>query len=371
VNRRDFIRGLGAGALGVAAIGLTPSSAAASDEVRPRSPAPVGPPLGQEEEGILAHAALAPSGHNTQPWVVRVAERRRWVVGVDPERRLPKVDPADRELRLAIGAFLENLAVAAGAVGLAAEIQLPDAPDAGALARVRLAPGTPGDERELERIRLRRTLRSGQRNGPIRADDRRALLAPHGDGAAWLDAASREARWLREAAVEAFRRQTWRDDAQLELAAWLRFSDEEVARHRDGLTPAALEVGALAAWYMRHFMDRKDVLKRRFREAGIDAAARQVTQGAGWLVVTSRDESTPALVDAGRRFERMALRLRERSLGAHPMSQVLEEDPWRTQAARELGLAGIPQLLLRVGYVADYPEPISPRRPPAAFTRVG
>jgi hypothetical protein len=44
----------------------------------------------------------------------------------------------------------------------------------------------------------------------------------------------------------------------------------------------------------------------------------------------------------------MGLRLRERQLAAHPMSQVLEEEPWRSAAAKELRLSGIPQFTLRV-----------------------
>jgi hypothetical protein len=75
----------------------------------------------------------------------------------------------------------------------------------------------------------------------------------------------------------------------------------------------------------------------------------------------------PALLGAGRRFERMALSLRERSIAAQPMSQALEEAPWRDTLAGELGLPGAVQFVVRVGYVDHYPEPVSPRRPLAAF----
>jgi nitroreductase len=122
----------------------------------------VGPPLGPEEEQILACAALAPSSHNTQPWTVRIAEQRRWIVGVDSSRRLPAVDPANRELALSMGAFLENLSQAAGASGLAAELEvLSLARGAAELCTVRLAPAAGRDERALERIRSRATVRKG------------------------------------------------------------------------------------------------------------------------------------------------------------------------------------------------------------------
>jgi hypothetical protein len=316
------------------------------------------------------HAALAPSGHNTQPWVVCIREKGEWSVGVDPGRKLPAVDPANRELALSLGAFVENLIVAASAFGLAAEVEVRSAArDAPELVAVRLVAAAPGDERDLERIRLRRTVRKTYRSDLIRPADLKAIAEPYGGDSTWFPAGSREARWLADAELEGFRKQTWREDAQRELSGWIRFSSDEIERYQDGLTPATMETGALAAFYMRHFMDRDSVLGKRFRDAGIDATARQVSEGAGWLVVTSPDESTAALIETGRRFERMALRLRERKLAAHPMSQALEEEPWRSHVANELALPAKPQFLLRVGYVAEYPSPLSPRRPPRAFAR--
>lgn len=367
VTRRELLRGVGLG--GLAAASLVPACATTTAV---RGAVPWGTPLGQEEERILAHAALAPSGHNAQPWAVRIVERRRWIVGVDPARRLPAIDPACRETVLSIGAFTETLSVASAALGLATEIErvaiVRDAPD---LVSLRLVPARAGDPADLERIRRRRTLRKGYLSAGLRPEELDALVGTDGGAAAWFPAGSRQAAWLAAAAVEAFRRQTGREDAQAELAAWFRFSDDDVARHRDGLTPATVEAGAIGELYMRHFMDRGSVMQRRFRDGGIDQAARQVKEGAGWLVLSAPDEGTASLLEAGRRFARVALGLRERKLAAHPMSQVLEEEPWRSEVARALGLSGIPQLTLRVGHVADLPEPVSPRRPPGAFTCVG
>jgi hypothetical protein len=45
-------------------------------------------------------------------------------IGLDPQRRLPEVDPDNREALLSIGAFTENLALAAGTYGLHAEMEI-------------------------------------------------------------------------------------------------------------------------------------------------------------------------------------------------------------------------------------------------------
>jgi nitroreductase len=324
-------------------------------------------PLDPALARLLGLAARAPSSHNVQPWTVTVLGPRELAVALHPERRLPEVDADGRELALSVGCFLENLAQAAGAEGLEAEISTgePAGLD-GALARVRLtsAPFRPG---AAERIRRRRTLRSGHLARPLAARDAALLVEAAGPGAAFFPRASPGARTISEATIEAMRQQTWRDPAQRELSRWIRFRDEDVSRHGDGLTVASMEAGGLAGLVMRHFFDESSVMGRSFRERGIEACQRQVAEGAGFLAVTSAGARLHALLDAGRRFERMALLVRERGIAAHPMSQALEEAPWRDALATALGFSFPIQFLVRVGYVDRYPEPASPRRALASF----
>jgi hypothetical protein len=296
---------------------------------------------------------------------VRALGPRELAVAIDPARRLPEVDPAGRELLLSVGCFLENLAQAAPGEGLEAGFEPLDGP-AGPVVGVRLVPA-PVRLGAAERIRRRRTLRTGHLPRPLATADLACVLEAAGPGAAFFPRGTREARAVAEATVEAMRRQTWRDPAQRELARWMRFEDEEAARRGDGLSVATMEAGPLAGFFMRRFFDEASVMGRSFREKGIELCARQAAEGAGFVALTSADGGGPALLEAGRRFERMALLLRERSLAAQPMSQALEEAPWRDDLAAVLGLPAPIQFLVRVGYVDRYPEPVSLRRAPAAF----
>jgi hypothetical protein len=87
----------------------------------------------------------------------------------------------------------------------------------------------------------------------------------------------------------------------------------------------------------------------------------------GWLVVTSSDSSIPTLIEYGRVFGNMLFRIRERMIAIHPMTQMLEEDPWKKQVAKGLGLAGEVQWILRIGYLKSYPDPVSLRMPVSWF----
>jgi hypothetical protein len=69
-------------------------------------------------------ASLAPSGHNTQPWTLRVVEPKHWIIGSDKKRWLPAVDPENREMFLSLGAFIENLVIAAGTYGYEVDLQI-------------------------------------------------------------------------------------------------------------------------------------------------------------------------------------------------------------------------------------------------------
>jgi hypothetical protein len=374
-TRREFVCGIGCGAAVLAVHGCASAAQArdGSGSAAAAEASGLRDLLDPERGRILAAAARAPSSHNSQPWRVRVLAPDEWMIWPDASRRLPAVDPADRELVLSLGVFLEYLVTAAAALGFDARLDGAaggtSAPD---FTRVRLSTARPGPRGvvQLDRIARRRTLRKGYSSAAISKDDLAAISDALGSRARWFPRGTQEADWLADAAVQSFQRQTWRDPAQLELARWVRFSDGEASGAADGLTPDTMEVGGLAGFYMRHFMDAGSVAGKSFRDRGVDAVREQAREGAGWLVLGAPDESTGSLLEAGRAFARMALLLRERRLAVHPMSQVLEEDPWRREIESKLGL-GTPQFVLRVGYVERYPEPVSLRRPVSSFASPG
>src|SRR5688572_20961435 len=65
---------------------------------------------------LLQYAVLAPSTHNTQPWSFRLT-RRGVDVYADSSRRLPVLDPQNRELFMSLGAAIMNFRIAAAHFG--------------------------------------------------------------------------------------------------------------------------------------------------------------------------------------------------------------------------------------------------------------
>lgn len=62
--------------------------------------------------GATCAAVLAPSAHNTQPWLFRVAPSRIDLFA-DPARNIGTMDPLRRELQISLGCALENVVLAA------------------------------------------------------------------------------------------------------------------------------------------------------------------------------------------------------------------------------------------------------------------
>src|SRR5512137_2483946 len=61
---------------------------------------------------LLKYAILAPSSHNTQPWMFNVSDDKI-LVFADQSRWLSVADPDRREMYISLGAAIENLIISA------------------------------------------------------------------------------------------------------------------------------------------------------------------------------------------------------------------------------------------------------------------
>jgi len=334
--------------------------------------------LSRDEREILSLASLAPSSHNAQPWTVTVLEPGHWLVGSAKERWLPAVDPDNREMLLSLGAFIENLVVSAGVLGLEVDLRITaGSPMEPAIADLHLKKGKVTDF-SIEKIKKRRVVRNGFLGIELKEEDLRYVMRHDGEAcllpnapsphAHYFPNNSREGKYLQDGLIEANTIQASRISAQEELARWIRWSNKEVRQYRNGLTPESMEIGGIAGWYVRNFYDRTSVLTEAFRKQTVDRVVNQVRTCGGWLVVTSLGSEVPTLIAYGRAFERLFLKVRDKGIALHPMTQMLEEkDGLKEEITKSLGVTGDVQWVLRMGYLKTYPDPVSLRMPPERF----
>jgi len=320
---------------------------------------------------ILRYASLAPSSHNTQPWRVKIISDSEFIIQSDSTRWLPKVDPDNRELLLSIGAFWENLDQAALAFGFEAqtEVLATNLKDMDIL-KVKLVKYLvkcpPQKDIRLELLKTRTTNRKPYEKRdllPSHIEELKKLLPDH---LAYFPRGSKEGEWIAKSLIDANRKQAFDDEKQKELTEWLRFSHSEASKKRDGLTAEMLGVSGIVKFFWYTFMSRKRALSKSFRNKGVKNVRNQVNSCAGFIVLTSDDLSVPSLLQAGREFERLALSCTELKIAIHPMSQLIEESPWKDQLKDSLDLLKPVQFVLRVGYSKAHPKP-SIRRPIKEF----
>ena len=128
---------------------------------------------------LVELSCLAPSVHNTQPWLWKVADHDTIELRADRTRQLQVTDPRGRNLTISCGAALHHSIVVARALSLSPDVVLlPDSADPDLLARIRLSPGRPPADavESLDLIGQRHTDRRRFTSWPI-PDERLALLA--------------------------------------------------------------------------------------------------------------------------------------------------------------------------------------------------
>src|SRR5262245_56936378 len=116
---------------------------------------------------LVRAAILAANPHNTQPWLFKFADTRIDVCA-DRARNLGSFDPFLREMHIGLGCAVENMVLAANALGHATKVTVvegPLEPTAQALppslvASIELSPGTPRQDELYAAIPLRHTNRA-------------------------------------------------------------------------------------------------------------------------------------------------------------------------------------------------------------------
>jgi len=305
---------------------------------------------------LLQWAVLAPSRHNTQPWIFEIEGDELRIYG-DAARSLPAADADGRQLVMSCGAALVNLRLAAAHFGHATSAEiLPGHRRDGLLARVRLeerSASTPEAEELFRAIPRRKTnrlpldgreppeglvtalLREARREGvtlrPVEDHQRRIVadLIAEGDGAAWSSTRFRG-----------------------EVAGWTRTNR---SGRRDGIPGYALGMSDAAALVHPLLVRLQNPARSE-----ADRDRRRALGTRALLVLSTPRDGQAEWLRAGEALQRVLLRATASGLFASYFAQPIESPPLRRRLADVIGDPGAPQIMFRLGYGLE-PRP-TPRR---------
>ncbi len=327
----------------------------------PDLPTPAEPAWPVDVEAAADAALLAPSVHNTQPWVL-VLHPDRIDVHADRSRQLHVLDPTGRELLLSVGAAVLNARVELAARGRGVEVdRSPPAADPDLVAVVRLVDGPPDPTLAAlaPQIRARRTNRRGYSDDPVppAVVDRVLAAAAAEDTVAVPVLTEDQHRLVSRLAHDADAEQNADPAYRHELRIWTNRG----AGSGDGVPAATVprvDGGAADDVPMRDFDTRGE---------GALPSATQAGRTGALVVLASHADDQRAWERAGEAMERVLLELTADGWAAGPLSQVAEVPRTRAALRRELCWDVHPLLLLRIGRAV--PTAASPRRPRGQVVR--
>ncbi len=305
-----------------------------SPQHRSRTPG-AGPSTSMGLHELVATATLAPSSHNTQPWLF-VPSAHGVCVRADTRRRLPVADPDDRELAMSCGAAVLTFRVAAAAHGYGTRVGHVHPADPDDVACLSWTAEPDAALAGLADAVVERHVWRGRFADDALPDPVVAGLAAagHDEGAALHvvpDGAARHA--LATLVAEADRAQladrAWRD----ELATWMhpRGSSDGLARGR--------LAGRLAPWAIRH-LDLGRLLAWRDR--------RRTSSAPLVVVLTTPGDTATDRLSAGQAFQRVSLLATSHGLALGLLNQPCQVPALRARLAT-LVPDGVPQLVLAIG----------------------
>ncbi len=313
-------------------------------------------------EQLIYYASLAGNSHNTQPWYVEIVNDSLLYLKADFSRKLHIVDPDARGLFISLGAFIENLELAAGSLGYKANIEITalhkNDPN---VAIIHLSKSQKSGY-DLNQIKNRRTLRTPFHKTEISKDHLNKLIGNNNSEVIYFSSSSEEGKYIAEQTLAAYTQQAKDDQAKQELANWIRFSNSDVEKYRDGLTTSGMGITGFGGFFVRNFYKPEDSMKDSFIKTGIDNTKEQTENCGGWILIIQNEDSPEHWIKTGRLYEKLNLSCRNMMIGFHPMNQMIEEDNFEKNANEHLSLPGVIQFVARVGYVDVYPPANSVRR---------
>jgi hypothetical protein len=287
---------------------------------------------------LVRAAILAANPHNSQPWRFHI-QPASIDLFADRARNIGSIDPLLREMHIGLGCALENLILAASALGFGHNLALfPNPGEIAHVARVDLEAGTEVKTSSLyAAIPHRHTNRGAY-------DSARVLDPPVFEEMQALgkDLPAVSVRWftsadsrrhMGELVVQATEAIISDRQQSQDSAAWFRPTWQEIQQKRDGLT---VDAQALPGW-MRAAAKVLPPISREQSERIWLKSTREVQVATapafGTLLVRDAADNSNR-VQSGRLWQRMHLWAETRGIAMQPLNQM----PERADRERSLGI---------------------------------
>lgn len=303
---------------------------------------------------LLRYAVLAPSVHNTQPWVFSV---REGVLTIAPNHaiRLVHHDPENRHLYLSLGTCMANFIIAAQYFGLACDIKTTKQHTATIAVKPQPAVANTRIVRLFKAISARRSNKFPYKQRPVPGfiidrleglSGKTVKISVITERMAIQSIAKLHASSMAAAASP---------ELAKELADWLRLPK---TKDHDGMPGFVVGLSQGQTKLIRWLITKKPQLLKLLAKKD----RKLIAAAPAAIIISSQGDTINDWLAAGQKLEEVLLEATAAGLAVHPMTASIENK----QAKQELTtLAGVDdvhaQALVRIGFPTLIP-PHTPRK---------
>ena len=316
-------------------------------------------------EPLVEAGRLAPSGHNTQPWLVHPLSPHEAELLYVPARLLPVEDPGGRFTSVFLGAFVEAMNVAASSTNHNVALVTPppalDMSTRGAprtYGRLAIGAGATTDL-DARLLGARRTSRLPYDGRAVPEDAIEELTAV-------ASSCAHEARfftdvdtvsWVVRLNADVVFYDLREGDRRREIGEWVRHSNRAARERGDGFSPACLGFPGPLLWA---FFEHHELVANRVVQPLLHRLYLRSMRGTsivGWL--KARWQTPAECFDAGRMLLRFWLTLTKHGLVMQPFGSVITNARSHAELLRRTGEQEDGRevwLLFRAGYSGEPPQ---------------
>lgn len=307
---------------------------------------------------MASYGIKAPSGHNTQPWKIRI-DNNTFEVHPDFSFSLPVADQNNRELYVSVGCAIENICLAANEKGFGEQVIIRKHPDDYTFACIEITKGTANPSSLFSQIAKRQTNRSVYFDRVIPQKDIIRLSnikLEDGIKSHIYRYDEKEFSILSDFILQANEVQLSNPLYKEELLDWIRFTKKQVNNHKCGLSYKTIGASGIPSFL------RKAVIKSQLKVSKQNKADKKRISSSSHLVLfTCENNTAEEWIKLGRSLERFLLKACKIKIACGFLNQPCEVEALAETVKDKLEIEGMyPVILVRMGYARSMA--FSPRK---------
>lgn len=302
---------------------------------------------------LVRCAVMAPSGHNTQPWLFS-KKKNTIVISPDFRRALPVADPQNRELYISLGCAAETAMIALRNHGFEPELKVSSTSGITTLEIDLAKAETKADSDLYTWISTRQTARGTfAKDLPARHVSEQLRDAIASSNVRLYFIQGKEAfELLSPYLAEANRVQTAGNAYRNELIQWMRFSRSEAIQKSDGLYTASSGLPTIGrtfgGWLIKQIITTANEEKRQLKLLKTTPL---------FAIIATNGDDHEQWVQTGLALQRIALTATKLGIAHAYLNTPCQVETVRKKlASTKLLQDSTPQVIIRLGYAKPMPR---------------